>query len=97
MDFKKFSDAVKVTNAMNSGQINAKDMIGIVQTASKFQSSIVLHVGNKIVDVKSFLGLSVSLISKSSPYKLEIHGNDEDEAKAEMKAAFKEYGIEVEI
>ncbi|MBM7661787.1 phosphocarrier protein [Bacillus mesophilus] len=97
MDFKKFSDAVKVNNAMKSGRINAKDMVTIVQTANNFKSSIVLHVENKIVDVKSFLGLTVSLLSKSSPYKLEVHGDDEEVAKKEMKEAFKEYGIEVEV
>ncbi|RBW68754.1 HPr family phosphocarrier protein [Bacillus taeanensis] len=72
-------------------------MASIVNTANNFKSSIVLHIENKIVDVKSFLGLSVSLLSNSTQYKLEIHGDDEEEAKNEMTNAFKEYGINVEI
>jgi len=72
-------------------------MASIVNTANKFKSSIVLHIENKIIDVKSFLGLSVSLMSNSNQYKLEIHGDDEETAKEEMKSAFNEYGIKVEI
>ncbi|WP_308017502.1 HPr family phosphocarrier protein [Alkalihalobacillus deserti] len=94
---KRASDASKLGRAVQSGSINVKDMASIVNTANKFKSSIVLHIENKIVDVKSFLGLSVSLLSNSTQYKLEIHGDDEEEAKDEMKTAFAEYGISVEI
>ncbi|MGM7723378.1 HPr family phosphocarrier protein [Metabacillus sp. Hm71] len=94
---KRASDATKLGRAIQSGSINVKDMASIVNTANKFKSSIVLHIENKIIDVKSFLGLSVSLMSNSSHYKLEIHGDDEEEAKKEMKSAFNEYGINVEI
>lgn len=98
MDFnKRASNASKLARAVQSGSINVKDMASIVNTANKFKSSIVLHVENKIIDVKSFLGLSVSLMSNSTQYKLEIHGDDEEEAKVEMKNAFNEYGINVEI
>lgn len=97
MDFKRLSDAFQVGRAVDSGTINAKDMVNIVHTANKFKSSIVLHTGSKIIDVKSFLGLSVSLLSQSALYKLEIHGEDEEEAKEEMKRAFKSYGVRVEI
>lgn len=96
MDFKKITDAFKVSGAIDSGRINANDMVNIVHTANNFQSSIVLHADNKTIDVKSFLGLSVSLLTPSQ-YKLEVHGNDEELAKDEMKKAFGKYGIKVEI
>ncbi|MBM4764531.1 HPr family phosphocarrier protein [Bacillus sp. B15-48] len=72
-------------------------MSSIANTASKFKSSIVLHAENKTIDVKSFLGLSVSLMSDQTHYKLEIHGDDEEEAKEVMKNAFKDFGIHVEL
>lgn len=98
MDFnKRASDASKLARAVQSGSINVKDMASIVNTANKFKSSIVLHIEDKIVDVKSFLGLTVSLMSNSTQYKLEIHGDDEEEAKEEMINAFKEFGINVEV
>lgn len=98
MDFnKRASNASKLARAVESGSINVKEMASIVNTANKFISSIVLHVENKTVDVKSFLGLTVSLMSNSTQYKLEIHGDDEEEAKKEMKNAFEEHGINVEI
>ncbi|HZH61106.1 MAG TPA: HPr family phosphocarrier protein [Metabacillus sp.] len=98
MDFnKRASNASKLARAVQSGSINVKDMASIVNTANQFKSSIVLHIENKIIDVKSFLGLSVSLMSNSTQYKLEIHGDDEEAAKEEMKNAFNEYGIKVEI
>ncbi|WP_264195928.1 HPr family phosphocarrier protein [Metabacillus niabensis] len=98
MDFnKRASNASKLASAVQSGTINVKEMASIVNTANKFKSSIVLHAENKIIDVKSFLGLSVSLMSNSTQYTLEIHGDDEEEAKEEMKKAFNEYGIKVEV
>ncbi|WP_308222883.1 HPr family phosphocarrier protein [Metabacillus halosaccharovorans] len=98
MEFnKRASNASKLAQALQSGSINVKDMASIVNTANKFKSSIVLHAEEKIIDVKSFLGLSVSLMSNSTQYTLEIHGDDEEEAKEEMKKAFNGYGIKVEV
>lgn len=98
MDFnKRASNASKLASAVQSGTINVKEMASIVNTANNFKSSIVLHAEDKIIDVKSFLGLTVSLMSNSTQYKLEIHGDDEEAAKEAMKNAFNEYGIKVEI
>lgn len=88
------SDAFEVTRGIQNGSIKAKDMVTIVHTANKFTSSIVLHTPGKTVDVKSFLGLSVSLL-QGFDYKLEIHGDDEDEAKKEMSEVFSKYDIKV--
>ena len=68
----------------------------IVHVAHQFKSSIVLHTPNRNVDVKSFLGLSVSLV-QGTDYKLEIHGEDEEEAKKEMVKAFSDFGIKVTL
>ncbi|WP_370297614.1 HPr family phosphocarrier protein [Ammoniphilus sp. YIM 78166] len=96
MDFKKMTDAFEVARAIENGTINVKEMVTIAHKAQDFSSSIVLHTGNKIVDVKSFLGLSMSLMT-STHYKLEIHGDDEEEAKKAMKDVFEKYGMKVEI
>ncbi|MEW9674517.1 HPr family phosphocarrier protein [Ammoniphilus sp. 3BR4] len=97
IDYKRISDAVKVGKAVENGLINAREMVNIVQTANRFKSSIVLHADNKIVDVKSFLGLSISLLASSTPYKLEVHGDDEEEAKIELKRAFEKYDIKIVV
>lgn len=36
-------------------------------------------------------------MSNSTQYTLEIHGDDEEEAKEEMKKTFNEFGIKVEV
>jgi phosphocarrier protein HPr len=46
---------------MNGKGIRA--IVDINQTASGFQSSIVLCANNKHIDVKSIIGLSVTLLS----------------------------------
>lgn len=71
-------------------------IVEINHTAVKFKSSIVLKVENKHVDVKSILGLSVTLY-KNETYRLEIHGPDEEEAKTAMLEVFFRNGFHVEI
>lgn len=96
MNFKKIKEAFEVTRNIENGSFAAKKMTNIVHAAHKFESSIVLHTQNRTIDVKSFLGLSVSLI-KGSEYTLEIHGDDEEEAKKEMIRVFSEFGIKVKL
>lgn len=73
-----------------------KSIVDINQTAANFKSSIVLQINHKIVDVKSILGLSITLLN-SDTYKLEIHGPDETEAKSAMIEVFKKHHLAVEI
>lgn len=90
------SDAFDLARGIENGTLNARDMVTIAHTAQNFNSSIVLHTENKTVDVKSFLGLGISLMT-SSRYRLEIHGDDEEEAKKEMVKVFEKYGFQVEL
>jgi phosphocarrier protein HPr len=72
-------------------------IVDINQTAARFKSSIVLRINHtKFVDVKSILGLSISLF-RSNDYKLEIHGPDETEAIAAMLEVFNKHHLLVEL
>ena len=74
------------------GGMETKAIVEINQAANQFQSSIVIHVGTKFIDVKSILGLSVTLFNNQA-YKLEIHGPDEEEASMVMKRIFEKHGL----
>ncbi len=74
------------------GGMETKAIVEINQAANQFQSSIVIHVGTKFIDVKSILGLSVTLFNNQA-YKLEIHGPDEEEASEVMKRIFEKHGL----
>jgi phosphocarrier protein len=71
-------------------------LVEINQTASNFTSSIVLRVGNKFIDVKSIVGLSLTLMT-SQGFALEIYGPDDDAAKLAMVQIFKKHGISVNV
>ncbi|KRE49345.1 HPr family phosphocarrier protein [Paenibacillus sp. Soil522] len=74
-----------------------RGIVDINQTAADFKSSIVLRISEtKFVDVKSILGLSISLYQNQT-YKLEIHGPDEEEAKSAMIEVFNKYHLHVEV
>jgi len=75
--------------------IETRAIVDINKTANQFQSSIVLKWGGKVVDAKSILGLSLTLLG-SQHYNLEIHGPDEAEAKAAMLAAFRRHHLSVD-
>jgi phosphocarrier protein HPr len=78
-----------------SSEIQA--IVDINQTAARFKSSIVLRINHtKFVDVKSILGLSITLY-RSHDYKLEIHGPDETEARAAMLEVFKKHHLLVQL
>ena len=74
-----------------------RSIVDINKTAADFKSSIVLRINEtKFVDVKSILGLSISLYQNQA-YKLEIHGPDEEEAKSAMIDVFNKYHLHVEV
>lgn len=68
----------------------------IVETAQKFTSSIVIETEDKMLDVKSILGIFVSLY-KNKQYKLHVTGPDEEEAKKELLELFKTFGYKVTV
>ena len=76
--------------------VDTKAIIEINHTAAQFRSSIVLRAGSRVIDVKSILGLSVSLVTGES-YRLDIHGPDEAEAKEALAALFEKHGLKAEI
>ncbi|MGM7723833.1 HPr family phosphocarrier protein [Metabacillus sp. Hm71] len=76
--------------------IETRAIVEINQAANKFKSSNVLRTSDKNLDVKSILGLSLTLLS-SPTYILEIHGTDEKEAKEAMADVYKKHRLVVEI
>lgn len=71
-------------------------VVEINQVASSFESSIVIIADDKIIDAKSMLGLSFSIVSAES-FKLEVHGKDEVEAKKAMIEVFTKNKLAVEV
>ncbi|MBA2939581.1 HPr family phosphocarrier protein [Paenibacillus sp. CGMCC 1.16610] len=76
------------------GGLETKAIIEINQAANQFQSSIVIQVGMRFIDVKSILGLSVTLFNNQT-YKLDIQGPDEEEAKEVLKGIFDKHGLKI--
>lgn len=76
--------------------IGTKAIVAINQAASGFESSIVLRIDNKFIDVKSILGLTFTLISNEE-YVLEIHGPDKEEASRVMSEVFEKNGLSVRV
>lgn len=75
-------------------RVDAETIIEITKKASEFKSSIVLSANNKHIDVKSILGLSITLMTNYD-FTLEIHGPDEEEAKKAMVEVFQNNGLRV--
>lgn len=71
-------------------------IVEVNHTANQFKSSIVLLADGKHIDVKSMLGLSITLF-QDDEFKLEIHGPDEKEAKEAMLDVFAKNGLRVEL
>lgn len=71
-------------------------IVEINHTANRFESSIVLLVNDKHIDVKSMLGLSISLFHDDT-FMLEIHGPDVEEAKEAMLKVFVYHGLRVSL
>ncbi|TJY39614.1 HPr family phosphocarrier protein [Cohnella pontilimi] len=74
--------------------IGTTAIVEINQTANRYQSSIVIHADNKYIDVKSILGLTLTLI-RDELYRLDVHGPDETEAREAMKVVFEKHGLAV--
>ncbi|OXS78696.1 HPr family phosphocarrier protein [Domibacillus enclensis] len=74
----------------------AQAVVEINHTASTFKSSIVIKTDEKLIDAKSMLGLSYSVLH-SKAFHLEIHGPDEETAKTAMTNVFWKYGLPVKV
>lgn len=71
-------------------------IVEINHTANRFESSIVLLVNDKHIDVKSMLGLSISLFHDDT-FMLEIHGPDEEQAKEALIKAFVNHSLRINL
>ncbi|QJC54042.1 HPr family phosphocarrier protein [Paenibacillus albicereus] len=76
--------------------IGTKEIVDINRAASQFESSIVLHAGGRCIDVKSILGLTVTLVQDEC-YTLEIHGPDEVDAAVALLDLFAGAGLRVRM
>ncbi|WP_231581321.1 HPr family phosphocarrier protein [Domibacillus enclensis] len=74
----------------------AQLVVDINRTAQQFASSIVIKTDQRSIDAKSILGLTYSVLS-SKTFELEIHGEDEEEAKKEMVKVFHHYNVSVKV
>lgn len=81
---------------MHLNKTLAKIVVEINETANKFKSSIVIRTDNKNLDAKSILGLTYTILN-SETFKLEIHGPDEEQAKAAMAGVFWKNNLQVEV
>lgn len=75
------------------GGIETRVIVQVNQVANQFESSIVIHINEKYIDVKSILGLSLTLMTEQT-YRLEIHGPDEVEAKEALKRVFSKHHLD---
>lgn len=76
--------------------ISTTAVVEINQTASRFQSSIVMKVDDKHIDVKSILALSITLLYNKN-YTVEVYGPDADEAREAMKAVLEKHGLNAKV
>jgi phosphocarrier protein HPr len=81
---------------MNINNAFPRLVVELNQTAQQFKSSIVIKTDNKSIDAKSILGLTYSVLNSES-FELEIHGEDQKEAKKEMSDVFQRYNIPVSV
>jgi phosphotransferase system HPr (HPr) family protein len=68
--------------------LEARPAAMFVQTASKFQSSIYVEVGNKRVNGKSIMGMISMGILDDQSVKLIANGADEAQAISELEVFF---------
>lgn len=66
-----------------SAGLSSGDAKILVQAACRFRSQISIEVGNKRVNAKSMMGI-LAISSVTTPVIIEIDGEDEDAAIAEL-------------
>lgn len=81
---------VKVTS--DSG-IHARPATVLVQSASKFESSVELHYNGKAVNLKSIMGVMALGIPQGAAISITAEGTDADSAIAALKETLKKEGL----
>lgn len=66
--------------------MDASPVALLVQTASRFKSTIYLEYGHARVNAKSIMGLMSLRMDYEARVTVEVEGEDEDEAMAAMEA-----------
>jgi phosphocarrier protein HPr len=70
--------------------IHARAAAQIVKSASAYSSKITLAKDGLEVDGKSIMGIMMLAAAKGSTLKVQVHGDDEDEALKGLEKIFKD-------
>ncbi len=76
----------KNVRIMLTGNLEARPIAMLVQTASKFDSSVYLSIGGKRVNAKSIMGMMSLTLKTDDVVEVEAEGPDEEEAVKEIEA-----------
>ena len=76
-----------VSVGINEG-INADIVSLLVQTACKYDSRVYLKEGERRVNMKSIMGMSILDLSEGSSFELIADGDDEQRAARELSDCF---------
>ncbi|WP_226038507.1 phosphocarrier protein HPr [Aquibacillus saliphilus] len=60
--------------------IHARPATILIQQANKFKSEILLEFGSKVANLKSIMGVMSLAIEHGATFKINVKGDDEDEA-----------------
>ena len=68
--------------------INADVVSLLVQTACRFESRVYLQEGERKVNMKSIMGMTILHLKKGTTFKLVAEGNDESKAIEDIAGCF---------
>lgn len=68
--------------------IHARSATTLVQTANKFVSEINIELENKVVNLKSIMGVMSLGLEQNAIFKLSVSGRDEEEALQKLISRF---------
>ena len=69
-----------------TGNLEARPIAMLVQTASRFDSSVYLSIDGKRVNAKSIMGMMSLTLKTGDEVEVEAEGPDEAEAVSEIEA-----------
>ncbi|MCZ8512272.1 HPr family phosphocarrier protein [Paenibacillus filicis] len=77
---------MRVHNVKVSHDLQPADLLGIVQAANRYRSSIqfILEESSMVLDAKSMLGMMLRPIRSGTILRIQTRGGDEEEALDEM-------------
>ena len=76
---------------INKLGLHARASAKLVNTASRFSSSVTIEFAGQQGDAKSIMSMMMLAASKGSMIKLTVDGNDEQEAMAAVTALINNY------